>query len=210
MFTLTFTILGGLVLGVLVVGWAVKRLRLVLTWLVVGGAVGLIAFFPLIGSRLAEQSTATSATPTAGDSIIPQTILYRWIVWSDQYLPALQGMWVTGFGPADPPGISWDHTESGYITLLLRGGIPLLVSGAAVVYLAWRAGKTFLRVASGAPDIAIAAAVMGTAAITPVINFFFPYFTASGMPQPMWVLWGLLAAAIGARDGARRPVVPVL
>lgn len=198
-FTLTFTILGGLVLGVLVVGWAMKRLRLVLTWLVVGGAVGLIVFFPLIGGRLAEQGQATAATPTAGDSIIPQTVLYRWIVWSDQYLPALQGMWVTGFGPADPPGISWDHTESGYITLLLRGGIPFLVAGAVVIYLSWRAAKKFLRTATVTSDIALAASVMGIAAILPVINFFFPYFTASGMPQPMWVLWGLLAAAVGAR-----------
>ena len=210
-FTLTFTILGGLVLGVLVVGWAVKRLRLVLTWLVVGGAVGLVAFFPIIGERLAEQGQATTATPTAGDSIVPQTILYRWIVWSDQYLPALQGMWVTGYGPADPPGISWDHTESGYITLLLRGGIPLLVAGAAAVYLSWRAAKALLRTADSAAEIALAASVMGIAAITPVINFFFPYFTASGMPQPMWVVWGLLAAAVGARGaearrGAARPV----
>lgn len=201
-FTLTFTILGGLVLGVLVVGWAVKRLRLVLTWLVVGGAVGLVAFFPIIGERLAEQGQATTATPTAGDSIVPQTILYRWIVWSDQYLPALQGMWVTGYGPADPPGISWDHTESGYITLLLRGGIPLLVVAAAVVYLSWRTAKAFLRTADSTAEIALAASVMGIAAITPVINFFFPYFTASGMPQPMWVVWGLLAAAVGARGAS--------
>lgn len=204
-FTLTFTIIGGAVLGVVVVGWAIKRLKLVLTWLVVGGGVGVLAFFPLILDRIAEQSTATSATPTAGDSIIPQTVLYRWIVWSDQYLPALKGMWATGYGPADPPGISWDHTESGYITLLLRGGIPLLVAGAAVIYLAWRAGRRFLRTATDAPEIAIAASVMGTAAILPVVNFFFPYFTASGMPQPLWVVWGLLAAAIGARDTGLRP-----
>ncbi len=199
-FTLTATILAGLVLGVLVVGWAIKRLRLVLTWLVVGGGIGLIVFFPLVVGRITEQSTATRATPTAGDSIIPQTVLYRWIVWSDQYLPALSGMWVTGFGPADPPGISWDHTESGYITLLLRGGIPFLVIGGVVVYLSWRAARRRLLTADSAPEIAIAATVMGIAAITPVINFFFPYFTASGMPQPMWVVWGLLAAAIGAED----------
>jgi hypothetical protein len=208
-FTLTATILAGLVLGVLVVGWAMKRLKLVLTWLVVGGAVGLIAFFPLVVGRIAEQTTATRATPMAGDSIIPQTVLYRWIVWSDQYLPALSGMWVTGYGPADPPGISWDHTESGYITLLLRGGIPFLVIGGVVVYLSWRAARRRLLSADSSPEIAIAATVMGIAAITPVINFFFPYFTASGMPQPMWVVWGLLAAAIGSEDlrrGDRQPV----
>jgi hypothetical protein len=202
-FTLTATILAGLVLGVLVIGWAVKRLKLVITWLVVGGAIGLMAFFPLVSARVAEQTTATRATPTAGDSIIPQTVLYRWIVWSDQYLPALSGMWVTGFGPADPPGISWDHTESGYITLLLRGGIPFLVVGGMVVYLSWRAARRRLRTADSSPEIAIAATVMGIAAITPVINFFFPYFTASGMPQPMWVVWGLLAAAVGTEDLGR-------
>lgn len=197
-FTLTFTILGGAVLGVLVVGWAVKRLKLVVTWLVVGGGAGLVAFFPLIMARLDEQQTATSVTPTAGDSIIPQTILYRLIVWGDQYLPALRGMWATGYGPADPPGISWDHTESGYITLLLRGGIPLLVAGALAIYLSWRAGRRFLVGATQVSEVAIGASVVGLAAILPVINFFFPYFTASGLPQPMWVVWGLLAAAIGS------------
>ncbi|MGD9955144.1 MAG: hypothetical protein AB7O74_09515 [Candidatus Nanopelagicales bacterium] len=205
--TLTFTIIGGAVLGVLVVGWAVRRLKLVLTWLVVGGAAALVAFFPLIMGRLAEQQTATSVTPTAGDSIIPQTILYRLIVWGDQYLPALRGMWATGYGPADPPGISWDHTESGYITLLLRGGIPLLVAGALVIYLSWRAGRRLLAAATettALSEIAIGASVVGIAAILPVVNFFFPYFTASGMPQPMWVVWGLLAAALGSASTGHR------
>ena len=80
-----------------------------------------------------------------------------------------------------------------------------------MVYLSWRTAKAFLRTADSAAEIALAASVMGIAAITPVINFFFPYFTASGMPQPMWVVWGLLAAAVGARGaearrGAARPV----
>ena len=115
--TLTATIIAGLVLGVIVLGWATKRLRFVLTWMVLGGGALLMAFYPIVAERVDAQSTATAATPTAGDSILPQTILYRLVIWSEQYLPALRGMWLTGYGPADPPGISWGHTESGYLTL---------------------------------------------------------------------------------------------
>lgn len=205
--TLTATILAGLVLGVILMGWATKRLRFVLTWLILGGGTLVLAFLPMVMERVEAQSTATAATPTAGDSILPQTILYRLLVWSDQYIPALRGMWVTGYGAADPPGISWGHTESGYLTLILRGGLLLLLAAMVVVYLSWRTARVALPALEVRSDAAIAATVMTLAVMMPVVNFFFPYFTASGLPQPMWVVWGLLASVVGAR--ARPPAVPV-
>ncbi|MCA0328877.1 MAG: hypothetical protein LCI03_03120 [Actinobacteria bacterium] len=206
MLTLTATIIGGALLGVLVVGWALKRLRFMVKWLVIGGTIAVVAFFPQIQERIAEQDISTRATPNASESILPQTVQYRIIVWTEQYAPALSGSWVTGYGPADPPGISWDHTESGYITLILRGGLPYLLVGALVVWFAWRAGRERLAGGVGAlspPEAAIAVTVLATAFMTPFINLFFPYWTASGMPQPMWAVWGLLAAALGRMgDGA--------
>lgn len=205
--TLTATIIAGLVLGVIVLGWATKRLRFVLTWMVLGGGALLMAFYPIVAERVDAQSTATAATPTAGDSILPQTILYRLVIWSEQYLPALRGMWLTGYGPADPPGISWGHTESGYLTLILRGGLLLLFAAILVVYLSWRTARAALPGLEVRADAAIAATVLVLAVMMPVVNFFFPYFTASGLPQPLWVVWGLLASIVGTR--ARPPAVPV-
>jgi len=208
MLTLTATIIGGALLGVLVVGWALKRLRFMVKWLVIGGTIAVIAFFPQIRERIDEQNVDTRATPNASESILPQTVQYRILVWTEQYAPALSGSWVTGYGPADPPGISWDHTESGYITLILRGGLPYLLVGGLVVWFAWRAGRERLEGGLGAlspPEAAIAASVLATAFMTPIINLFFPYWTASGMPQPMWALWGLLAAALGSTGGGALP-----
>jgi hypothetical protein len=208
MLTLTATIIGGALLGVLVVGWALKRLRFMVKWLVIGGTIAVIAFFPQIRERIDEQNVDTRATPNASESILPQTVQYRILVWTEQYAPALSGSWVTGYGPADPPGISWDHTESGYITLILRGGLPYLLVGGLVVWFAWRAGRERLEGGLGAlspPEAAIAASVLATAFMTPIINLFVPYWTASGMPQPMWALWGLLAAALGSTGGGALP-----
>jgi hypothetical protein len=208
MLTLTATIIGGALIGVLVVGWALKRLRFLVKWLAIGGTVAVVLFAPQIGERIAEQDVNTRATPNASESILPQTVQYRILVWTEQYAPALTGSWVTGYGPADPPGISWDHTESGYITLILRGGIPYLVIGGLVVLLAWRAGRERMAGGLGAlspPEAAIAASVLATAFMSPIINLFFPYFTASGMPQPMWAVWGLLAAALGTTGRGALP-----
>ena len=195
--TLTATPVIGLVIGVIILGSLFKRLAFVLTVMVLGSVVVLVAFFPLVSARIADQSTPTAATPTAGNSIIPQTVLYRVDVWVQEYLPAMRGSWSTGYGPAAPPNVSWKHTESGYLTLLLRGGVGYLAIAAALVYLSWRRGRQLLRQARAPSEAGLAAAAMALAVVIAVMNLAFPYFTASGMPQPLWVVWGLLAAAVG-------------
>jgi len=199
-FSLTATPVIGLLVGVLFIGMLCRRLGLVLTWLFVGTVVALAAFFPLVSERITAQSTATPATPTAGSSFLPQTIQYRLDVWAQQYLPALRGNWVNGFGPADPPGIAWTHTESGYLTLVLRGGLGYVAIGCLLVYLSWRAGKALMSLSRLPSELALSATVMALAAVLFVINLTFPYLTASGMPQPMWILWGLVAAALGEAE----------
>ncbi|MSV43912.1 MAG: hypothetical protein F2911_10660 [Actinobacteria bacterium] len=196
-FSLTATPVIGLLVGVLFIGRLLRRLGLVITWLLVGTLISLAAFFPLVSERIAAQSTATPATPTAGTSLLPQTIQYRLDVWAQQYLPALRGNWVNGFGPADPPGIAWTHTESGYLTLVLRGGLGYVAIGCLLVYLSWRSGKRLMSLSRLPSEVALAATVMALAAVLLLVNLTFPYLTASGMPQPMWVLWGLVVAALG-------------
>ena len=200
-YSLTATIVAGLLIGVVVLGAILRRFVLVVTALVGATFVTLVAFFPLVSERIAAQSTSTPTVTASGDSFLPQTIQYRLDIWTEQYLPALHGSWLNGYGPADPPGVFWQHTESGYLTLILRGGLAYVAVAGLLVYLSWRSGRVRLQVARTASEAALAATVMALAVVLVIINLTFPYLVDSGLPQPMWVLWGLLAAAIG--EGAR-------
>jgi len=201
---LTSTVVMGAVLGVAILGWRTGRLRQVLTWMAISAGTAVVVFYPLIASRVAEQSLATDQTPGDGTSLLPQTLQYRLGVWTDQYLPALNGSWLTGYGPAQPPGIDWHHTESGFITILLRGGLPYLMITVALIVVVAAYSLSRARTASTAAERGLASTILALAVVFPLINFFFPYITASGLPQPMWVLWGVLAAS-GARKFQRQP-----
>ena len=99
--------------------------------------------------------------------------------------------------------MTWQHTESGYLTLLLRGGLIYLSVAAIMVWMSWRAARRRLRQPQERAGIALAASVASLAVALVVIDLAFPYLTASGLPQAMWVVWALLAAAIGMRPTTR-------
>ena len=200
--TLTITVAVGALFGVVLLGWFNGRLRQVVTWMAVTGGIALFVFYPLIANRIAEQSITTDQTPGNGTSLLPQTLQYRVGVWLDQYLPALNGSWLTGYGPAQPPGIDWHHTESGFITILLRGGLPYLILTSLLIVVVGMFAWTRMNAAINPAERGLAGAILALAIVFPVINLFFPYITASGLAQPMWVLWGILAAS-GARKYQR-------
>lgn len=195
LFSLTTTVIVGAVIGILIMGAMTGRLARVLTWCVVLGGGAVLLFYPLIASRIASQAIATADTPGDGTSFLPQTLQYRFGVWTDQYFPALNGSWLTGYGPAEPPGIDWHHTESGFITILLRGGLMYLILTAILITLVALHARNRLATARSTSEGGLAAAIFALAVVFPIINLVFPYVTASGLPQPLWMLWGILAAS---------------
>jgi hypothetical protein len=182
----TFTAMLGVVGGAFIIAWFHRSTKL-LGWLLAGAAVLALAAAFFLGHRLESQLEADE------DSVVPQTISYRIDVWGEQYVPVLRDYWATGYGPALPDTIEWQSTESQYLTLVLRGGLPLLlVYGALMAAMGVRANR--LR-SHADPTIRAVAPVVLTAVIVLVpMNALFPYFTASGLAQIFWVLVGVLVS----------------
>lgn len=198
--SLTITVFAAAVVGALFLGWRYRRLFRVV---VVACAVGVIAAVPFGALLLARASAQQQAATQTGNPYVPQTIAYRIQIWQDQYLPALHGHWATGYGPEYPPNITWAHTESGYITLLLRGGIPYLAITAVLLWFVISHARDGALAAVTAERRALCEAVMVLALLQPLINLTFPYLTDGGLPQPLWVVIGLLAAGHAAPSSTR-------
>lgn len=190
----TFTTTLGLVPAALLLGFWARRLGRVAFTLGVGGMVLLTLFWSTVSPRIDQQFRGAGS----GD-IIPQSIHYRIDLWQDQLLPLLTGRWLTGYGPALPPGLSFPYTESVYLTLLLRGGVVLLVLYALLmVALGARAARNL-------DDPDPLARTMGRTMLVLVIalvpfHLLEPYFLTTGLPHLLW----LLAAVLMAGGAARR------
>jgi hypothetical protein len=164
----------------------------------VAGA-GALLFGSLIESRLSY--TFTVAPGADRSALLPQSVAYRLQLWHDQLLPALSGHWLTGFGPDLPSSISFQYTESMYLTLLFRGGVPLLLVYAALMLtlgaLAFRLGRR-----RRASDGLVARMVLVLVVLLAVLHLLEPYFITSGLPQLVWLLAGL---AVSAEHDRRLP-----
>jgi hypothetical protein len=198
--SLTITIMVALVIGVVYLGWRNQRLLPVLGAAVIAAVIAGLVFGSLLLRRLAAQQQSGHQT---GNQYLPQTIEYRVQIWRDQYLPALSGHWATGYGPTYPPNISWAHTESGYITLLLRGGVPYLAITAVLIWFVVAKARKDSAATRSPSRRALCEATAVLALLLIVINLTFPYLTDGGMPQPLWVVFGLLGAGELRRSAPR-------
>lgn len=187
-------------------GWA--RIRPLL-------AVGLVAvvvailFLPVIEQRAALQF---GHGPSSGHHpVVPHTLAYRYDIWAQQYIPALSHNWLTGYGPSLPPQIHWQYTESLYFTLLLRGGVVLLLTFIGLMIAAAVRARAAAR---GSDD---GARVAGRVLLVAIVALIFmhaeiPYFVNSGLPHVFWILAAIAGsrALVPGRDGRsalRRGVV---
>jgi O-antigen ligase len=185
----------GTAVGVVVIGMWAGRQRSVLAWTLVGAAVVSLAFSPLLERRIDQQLVAP---PGAQSSLVPQTLAYRYSVWQ-QFIPVLDGRLLTGYGPDLPPGLAFQHADSIYLELLLRGGMPLLVIYLALIWaLAARALRT---TRARDPDTRVVGRVVMTVIIVLVpIHLIQTYFLDTGPPHLLWALAGLLVLDPGGND----------
>jgi hypothetical protein len=153
-----------------------------------------VLFGGAIQDRLAY--TFTTAPGAERHALMPQSVDYRLELWTEQFLPALHNHWLTGYGPLLPPHISFEYTESLYLTLLFRGGVVLLLVYAGLMValgaIAWRAAR------SRAPARRLAGRVTFLlVGLLAVMHLMEPYFTTSGLPHLVWILAALVTLPRG-------------
>jgi len=194
--TVTIAPILGVAAGALLLGYWLRRLRRVALFVLASLAVLFLLFAPIFESRYVLQFQPNVAG--GGNPFVPETLAYRYDVWTQQYLPALSGRWIAGYGPELPPDIHWRYTESMYITLLLRGGLLLLaVYGGLMLALALAARR--LTDDSDPDRRAVARVVFAIVILLVPLHFVMPYFINVGLPHLLWGLAGLLMADVVRR-----------
>lgn len=183
-------------MSLILLGWWSKRLGLLLkisafVVIVLGAVAG-----PYIAARIAEEYQKTLGS---GGTLVPQTLQFRWNIWRTQYFPSIGQRPLLGWGVVLPPVITWVYTESQYVTVLMRGGFPLLAAYVAMmVALASAAGALRHDTTDGLRRVS-AQAVLALVIILAVMNIIFPYMEDSGLPQPFWVLVAVMMATVPSR-----------
>jgi hypothetical protein len=206
--TVSVTPLLATLVGTIVLAARYGRTRRLLPWLALACVVGGAVFGSLLSQR-AQLQYATS--PGQSNGLVPQTIAYRYDVWTTQFLPALTGRWLTGWGPCCstptdlPSGLGWDFTESVYLTLLLRGGVILLAGYAVLMWAFASVSRRAAREpARPAADRAAANVLFFLVLALVPLQWIEPYFIDDGLPQLVWGLAGLLMATGATAAPTRR------
>jgi hypothetical protein len=101
---------------------------------------------------------------------------------------------VTGYGPELPPGALWQYTESQYVTLLLRGGFPLLIIYGLLNWTLFAEARRRSRWQG--VDRVIGRTVEALTVILVPMLVLDNYFINSGLAELWWILAGLLFAGV--------------
>jgi len=162
-----------------------------------GAAVAVVAL--VLAARYHQEFTTQAGH--AGNGIIPNTVAARIHNWTRQYLPALSGRWVTGYGPGIPSNVTWQFTDSVYVTIVLRGGLVLLGLYAALMAGFAAIARPVTRSSRAATALAGTLLVLVIALVP--LQILATYFTTSGLPEVIWILAGLASlSAMSFPDGA--------
>jgi hypothetical protein len=192
--SLTITVMIGAAAGLLIVGVHAGRTRVVLRWGTILAVSAAVVFSPILIARFQEQTAHEAGTHRS--ALVPQTVSYRFDVWREQYLPAIERNLSTGYGPDLPPTITFQYSESVYFTLLLRGGIPLLALYGALMFEAFQTARFAPR--DDEVSSALAGTVIALVLVLIPMSFLFPYFVSSGLPHLWWLFLGVLVGSSAA------------
>jgi O-antigen ligase len=201
--TLSIAPIAGVIVGAAIIGIWHRGLGRVMVALVAVLAIGLVVFGSRIDARYASEWG--QAPGEARSAAVPQTVQYRYDLWTNQLLPLLKGHVLTGYGPDLPAQLqNFPFTESLYINLLYKGGVILLV---VWITLFTAMGLAAFRASRDRDPLQQA---LGAAVVAAIVCLIFMQalesdFTDDGMPQVLWMLLGLLAfrevaaTAVGSR-----------
>jgi hypothetical protein len=200
--TVSFTPIAGTVIGSLFLLPLARRPQRWFGVVALCAVVIAILFGPLIAGRYHEQFVTYG--PVNQRPLLPQNLNFRIDVWTTEFVPLLRRHLTTGYGPDVPPNLVFRYTESVYVTLLLRGGLPLLIIyGGLMLALALRARD--VKDDDGPELRAIAHVVFLVVVLAVFMQMATNYFVNSGFPFLFWVLAALLTgSAVGPTRQLRR------
>jgi O-antigen/teichoic acid export membrane protein len=197
--TVSATPIAGAAVGVLVLAMTARPRK---QWVVrAAGFIVLLsaAFGPVLATRYKQQFSLQA--PVKQIPYLPQNFNFRISVWTTEFLPVVGKHLTTGYGPDFPPALAFSYTESVFVTLLLRGGLPLLFLYAGLMLaLAFRARD--LRNDADVERRAIAQVLFVVIILVVFMQMTTNYFVNAGFPFLFWVLAALLTA--GTRNRVRR------
>ena len=198
-FTAELSVIICLLIGACVLGLRYGRRRTVMKWLALALAVTAVGAGSFLAHRLGAQFSTTAGT--GRPAFIPQTLGFRWLIWTGQYIPAIMQRPFTGWGVILPDSIRWPNSESQYISFLIEGGVPLLVMFGFLFDGMLREAKRVTR-SLDQVDRALGEALLVTVVLLGVVNFIWPFLSNGGMPQMLWCLFALLPPDL-SRDSPR-------
>lgn len=203
--TVSFTPIAGTAAGVLVLAVTARPRK---QWMMrIAGFVVLlsIAFAPVLATRYRQQFTGQITVKQI--PYLPQNFNFRISVWTTEFFPVLAKHLTTGFGPDLPPNLGFSYTESVYVTLLLRGGLPLLLLYAALMLSLALQARDF-RNDPGVERRVVAQVLFLLIVLVVFMQLTTNYFVNAGFPFIFWVLAGLLTAGAGNRVRRRWAAAP--
>jgi hypothetical protein len=190
-FTAELSVIISLLVGSCVLGLRYERGRKVVQWIVLALAAIALGAGSFLVHRLGAQFDATAGT--GRPEFVPQTLGFRWMVWTGQYIPAIVQRPLTGWGVVLPDSIRWPNSESQYIGFLIDGGVPLLVMFGFLFDGMIREAKRVIR-SLDQVDRALGEALLVTVVLMGVVNLIWPFLSNGGMPQMLWCLFALVPA----------------
>jgi hypothetical protein len=138
---------------------------------------------PLIEARLAFQYRE--------GGILPQTLVYRFWVWTDVFWPHIVAHPIWGAHLQPPDYFAWTVPESQYVSLLFRFGVIGLIAHLlwVVIMLSWLYRRF---TASQGLSRAIAASAFSVLVMMSLGGLTNSVFYFSGAADFMWILFGLV------------------
>jgi PST family polysaccharide transporter len=200
-FTAELSVIICFLIGACVLGLRYGRGRTVMKWLALALAVMAVGAGSFLAHRLGAQFSTTAGT--GRPAFIPQTLGFRWQVWTGQYIPAILQRPLTGWGVILPHSIRWPDSESQYIGFLIEGGVPLLVMFGFLFDGMIREAKRVTRSLDHV-DRALGEALLVTVVLMGVVNFIWQFLSNGGMPQMLWCLFALLPLDLSTDDAVRK------
>lgn len=154
-------------------------------------AVGVVLLLPDLTQRVAFQARA--------DTWLPQTLVFRWGVWQDVFVPRIAENPLWGVRPSFA-GLAWPYPESQYIGYLYRSGAVSLLAHVVwlLVTVAWLL-RALRRPQADPLQRSLVLASLSLALVLSLIGIINPVFTYSGTMDYFWIVLGLVV------NGGRLP-----